>query len=83
MTNAKPHNVLLIVDDEDSLVELLRSAFVEAGFSVTHVGSGEEGLAEAMMNHPNAILLDILLRGWTAWKSFQSCAKTHGGKWFR
>ncbi len=62
MANA-PHQVLLIVEDEERLTQLLKSAFVKEGFAVTHANSGEEGLSEALSSHPSAILLDIMLPG--------------------
>jgi len=55
------HRVLLIVEDEERMAELLRSAFVKEGFVVTHMSSGKEGLNEALLSHPSAILLDIML----------------------
>lgn len=57
------HKVLLIVEDEESLSGLLHDAFVKEGFAVMRASNGKEGLAEALVNHPSAVLLDIMLPG--------------------
>ncbi|MBU0546257.1 response regulator [Patescibacteria group bacterium] len=52
---------ILIVEDELPLLEILSDKFLEANFEVFRAEDGEAGLEEALKNHPDMILLDILL----------------------
>jgi two-component system phosphate regulon response regulator PhoB len=55
--------VVLVVEDEESILELLRYNLDKAGFSVIPAGSGEDGLALARRRRPDLILLDLMLPG--------------------
>jgi DNA-binding response OmpR family regulator len=55
--------VLLIVEDEKTLAELLGKTFSMEGFDVLRARDGVEALSVALANHPDVILLDILLPG--------------------
>jgi len=50
-----------IVEDEVSLREALVYKFTKEGFRVFQAGDGEEGLALALKEKPDIILLDILM----------------------
>jgi two-component system phosphate regulon response regulator PhoB len=52
---------ILIVEDEGSLVTLLRYNLEREGFDVTDVGDGEEALVATAENPPDLILLDWML----------------------
>lgn len=52
---------VLIVEDEQLLLEALREAFTQEGFEVLIAADGEEGLKLAVENHPDLILLDIVM----------------------
>ena len=52
---------LLIVEDEASLRNALSDKFSREGFSVIEAKNGEEGLESALKNHPDMILLDIIM----------------------
>jgi len=54
---------ILIVDDEESIRELLTKAFEEAGYEPTCVASAEEALEMAKNNHFQVYFLDLLLPG--------------------
>ena len=55
--------VVLVVEDEESILELLRYNLDKAGFTVIPAGSGEDGLALARQRRPDLILLDLMLPG--------------------
>ena len=57
---AKPWK-LLIVEDEPELAMGLRDNFEIEGFSVVAAGDGENGLRLALDEHPDLILLDVML----------------------
>lgn len=52
---------ILVVDDEEDLLELVRYNLTKEGFKVTGVGSGEEALDQARALVPDLIVLDLLL----------------------
>ncbi|RJR31536.1 MAG: response regulator [Desulfobacteraceae bacterium] len=55
--------LILVVDDEEDLLELLRYDLTRAGFRVTCASTGEEALALASSEAPDLILLDLMLPG--------------------
>lgn len=60
MTNAvRP--VVLITDDDPSVVKLVRLQLQEEGFRVVAASTGEEALQRAMDERPDLIVLDLML----------------------
>ena len=54
---------ILVVDDEEDLLELVRYTLTKQGYTVTCVGSGEEAVREARQQPPDAMVLDLMLPG--------------------
>ena len=54
---------LLIVDDEPSVVDVIRSRFEREGFAVGEAGSGEEALRRLSEESYDLVILDIGLPG--------------------
>jgi two-component system, OmpR family, alkaline phosphatase synthesis response regulator PhoP len=52
---------ILVVDDEEDLLELIRYNLSKEGYRVTCAASGEAALREARANPPDLIVLDLLL----------------------
>jgi two-component system alkaline phosphatase synthesis response regulator PhoP len=52
---------ILVVDDEDDLLELVRYNLTKEGYDVTCVGSGEEALKAVRRQIPDLIVLDLML----------------------
>ncbi len=52
---------ILIVEDEPDIREAITEAMEEAGFSVSTAQNGEIGLHKAIAEHPDLILLDIVM----------------------
>jgi DNA-binding response OmpR family regulator len=59
---------ILVVDDEEDVVDLLRLVLVKKGFEVHAASSGMEGLARAQSMLPNLIVLDIMMREMDGWE---------------
>jgi DNA-binding response OmpR family regulator len=57
----KNEKKILIVEDEASLNNALNDQFILKGFSVFQAKNGEEGLEIALREHPDFILLDIIM----------------------
>lgn len=53
--------VILITEDEPSMLRILTDKLTESGFETLQAKNGEEGLALALQHHPDLILLDILM----------------------
>jgi two-component system alkaline phosphatase synthesis response regulator PhoP len=56
-----PGHRILVVDDEDDLLELVRYNLAKEGYDVVCVGSGEEALKAARKDPPDLIVLDLML----------------------
>jgi two-component system alkaline phosphatase synthesis response regulator PhoP len=54
---------ILLVEDEEDILELLRYNLTKEGFRVTGVTSGEEALRSAKALLPDLVLLDLMLPG--------------------
>jgi len=54
---------ILVVDDEEDILELVRFNLAREGYSVICTTSGEETLKIARKEHPDLIVLDLMLPG--------------------
>ena len=54
-------NKILIVEDDLDLLEVLRNKFILEKFEVFESADGKVGLETALNNHPDLILLDIIM----------------------
>ena len=64
MTNEENNKKILVieeVEDDASLRNVLHDKFTNEGFRVLEARDGEEGLATALREKPDIILLDIIL----------------------
>jgi CheY-like chemotaxis protein len=52
---------ILIIEDEKIVRNLMKKKLVEKGFQVELAKNGEEGLQKIKSEHPNLILLDIIM----------------------
>jgi len=57
------HEMILVVDDEDDILELVRYNLDREGFRVETVGTGELALKAVRSVLPDVILLDLMLPG--------------------
>lgn len=58
-----PKEKILVVDDEEDILELVRYNLAKEGYRVSCVTSGELALKEAKEGAPDLILLDLMLPG--------------------
>ncbi|MCR4325595.1 MAG: response regulator [Patescibacteria group bacterium] len=52
---------VLIVEDEKDIREALRDALQDKDYSVLEAKNGKEGVSTALQNHPDLIMLDLLM----------------------
>jgi two-component system alkaline phosphatase synthesis response regulator PhoP len=54
---------VLIIEDEEDIVELIKYNLVKAGYEVAQALTGEKGLEAVKVKTPDLILLDLMLPG--------------------
>ena len=54
---------ILLIDDDQISLEILRQALLQAGYEVMIASDGRQGLEKALSESPDLILLDLLLPG--------------------
>lgn len=52
---------ILVADDEPHILRVVKDKLANAGFAVTTAGNGEEAVALARANHPDLVLLDVMM----------------------
>jgi DNA-binding response OmpR family regulator len=71
---------ILVIDDEEDVLEVLRLVLSRSGYEVDATSSGMEGLARAQAGQPDLVLLDIMMQrmdGWEVLRALKSDAATH------
>ena len=59
--NNQPSSLVLVIDDEENIIDLIKLGLKYEGFEVVAVGEGEEGIAAAQRTNPIFIILDWML----------------------
>ena len=54
---------ILIIDDEADIRDIVRMYLGEAGYDVIEASNGQEGILRAQNEHPDLIVLDIMMPG--------------------
>jgi two-component system alkaline phosphatase synthesis response regulator PhoP len=57
------NETILVVDDEPKIVQLARDYLEKSGFKVLSSGDGQQALAITRQEHPDLIVLDLMLPG--------------------
>ena len=52
---------ILVVDDDKDIVEVVRYLATKSGHTIIEAFNGREGLTQATTNHPDLIILDIMM----------------------
>jgi len=71
---------VLVVDDEEDVLDVLRLVLSKSGYDVLTASSGMDGLMRAQSDHPDVILLDIMMHqmdGWEVLKLLKLDEQTH------
>ncbi|NQU83611.1 MAG: response regulator [Parcubacteria group bacterium] len=71
---------ILIVEDEISLIRILSARLKEEGFDVLEANNGKKGLEIALKEHPDLILLDIIMPLMDGMKMLEKLRKDSWGK---
>jgi DNA-binding response OmpR family regulator len=65
------NKLILIVDDEDTILFILKRKLEQCGFVVETAQNGQEGLDKARSLNPDLIILDVMLPGIDGYKICQ------------
>ena len=68
-SNTDPQKRILVVDDEQSILELLVMVLQDAGYAVSAASDGREAIVRALQERPDVIILDILMPGLDGWQT--------------
>lgn len=69
---------ILVVEDEEDILELVKYNLVREGYQVEGATTGEEGLALARKRKPDLVLLDLMLPGLDGLEVCKSLKKDAG-----
>ncbi len=59
---------ILVVDDEEDVLDVLRLVLAKSGYEVLTATSGMEGLTQAESQLPDLIVLDIMMQQMDGWE---------------
>ncbi|MBD2295577.1 response regulator [Anabaena sphaerica FACHB-251] len=67
------HSPLVLVCDDDAMIRTeVKRLLEQGGYRVITVERGEEAIAQAVAQHPDVILLDLLMPGMNGWETMAS-----------
>jgi DNA-binding response OmpR family regulator len=72
MDSSAAPRTLLLVEDDPALALGLRDTLAFEGFRVLHADSGEAGLVLSQREHPDCIILDLMLPGMNGYQVCQA-----------
>lgn len=58
-----PKKLILIVEDEYSMRKVLSDRFRSEGYETDEATNGKDGLAKAILKHPDILIIDVLMPG--------------------
>ena len=74
------HKLLLVVEDDTQMMRLLKETLASEGFSVIETRSAEEALLHATSEHPDLMVLDLMLPGLDGMDFLDNVRKAAWGK---
>lgn len=72
--------IVLIIDDEESIRRILSRILDPYGFTICHAGSGEEALLQAAALKPDLVLMDVNLPGINGFETCRRLLKMEGNQ---
>ena len=68
--------LVLLIDDDETLLELLSEHIRSANYQVRTASNGQEGLITASENKPDLVVLDVMMPGMDGWEVCQRLRDT-------
>lgn len=63
--------VILCIEDEQEMIDLIRLILSRRGFTILGANGGIEGLEMVRKNHPDLVLLDLMMPEMDGWEVYQ------------
>ena len=67
----KTKKLILCIEDEEEMIDLIRLILTRRGFDVRGANGGKEGLEIIRKEHPDLILLDLMMPDMDGWEVYQ------------
>ncbi len=67
----KKKKTILCIEDEEEMIDLIRLILTRRGFDVRGANGGKEGLEVIRKDHPDLILLDLMMPDMDGWEVYQ------------
>ena len=77
---AKRKPTVLIADDDLEILGLTRSLLRRRGFEVFEASDGDEAMRQLLENHPDLVILDVMMPGQSGWEVCRSIRETESLK---
>jgi DNA-binding response OmpR family regulator len=71
MNDRHPHKRILCIEDEPEMIDLIRLILGRRGFQVSGATGGQAGLQAVRMEHPDLVLLDLMMPDMDGWEVYQ------------
>ncbi len=71
MDDAKSQKHILCIEDEPEMIDLIRLILGRRGFQVSGATGGTAGLAAVRSEHPDLVLLDLMMPDMDGWEVYQ------------
>ena len=62
---------ILCIEDEPEMIDLIRLILSRRGFEISGANGGKEGLAIIRKDHPDLVLLDLMMPQMDGWEVYQ------------
>jgi two-component system, OmpR family, response regulator ResD len=76
--NSRERGRILVVDDDNTVSEILSRYLAREGYAVDKAGTGEDALEQARSRPPDLIVLDLMLPGLSGFDVCRRVRKTSG-----
>jgi DNA-binding response OmpR family regulator len=67
----KSTKVILCIEDEQEMIDLIRLILSRRGFEIRGANGGKEGLEIIRKDHPDLVLLDLMMPEMDGWEVYQ------------
>jgi DNA-binding response OmpR family regulator len=71
MTEKSPNKLILCIEDEPEMIDLIRLILNRHGFEIRGANGGKEGLEIIRKDHPDLVLLDLMMPDMDGWEVYQ------------
>jgi two-component system response regulator VicR len=69
--SARPTKKILCIEDEPEMIDLIRLILSRRGFEISGANGGKEGLEMVRREHPDLVLLDLMMPQIDGWEVYQ------------